>query len=169
MIYMMRRQRKKFCLCFISITIISFFITFFHHQAIASSVDKITVKLERVYLDGEVSEEILEETILSMEQFWDFYKDWIVVEHNGTMIHLRKEIEDISPLLKLNGYFGISDDGFLNIYEGKPKEQKVIQSFFRIDTKKLKSHLQEELQEGIPVMSRENYQDILKMFQKYAL
>ncbi|WP_238457573.1 BofC C-terminal domain-containing protein [Alkalihalobacterium alkalinitrilicum] len=129
----------------------------------------IQVKLERVYLDGEISEEIVEETIWSMEDFWAFYDDWLLIDQNEQEVHFIQEIDDISPLLKINGYFGISDEGVLNIYEGKPDEKRIIQSFFQINTKKLKSHHESELKNGIPVMSRENYQEVLKTFKKYAI
>lgn len=129
----------------------------------------IYVKLERVYLDGEVSEEMIVEKARSQEEIIANYEDWSIVNMSDEKIHLRKEIDDISPLLKINGYFGISEDGFLNIYNGRPVEDKVIQSFFQLNTKKLKSYQQMELQEGIPVMSRENYHDILNLYKQYAI
>lgn len=129
----------------------------------------IYVKLERVYLDGEVSEEMIVEKARSQEEIIANYEDWSIVNMSDEKIHFRKEIDDISPLLKINGYFGISEDGFLNIYNGRPVEDKVIQSFFQLNTKKLKSYQQMELQEGIPVMSRENYHDILNLYKQYAI
>ncbi|MFV8826867.1 BofC C-terminal domain-containing protein [Alkalihalobacterium sp. APHAB7] len=134
-----------------------------------SGPKKVQVKLQRVYLDGEISEEVVEETIWSMEDFWAFYDQWLLVDQNEEEILFKQEIDDISPLLKINGYFGISEDGVLNIYEGKPDDQKIIQSFFQINTKKLKSHHESELKNGIPVMSRENYQEVLKILEKYAI
>lgn len=129
---------------------------------------KVQVVLARVYLDGEVSEEIIEETIWSMEDFWAEYNEWDLVDQDEAKVVFQKNVDDISPLLKINGYFGISEDGILNIYEGNPSEQKVIQSFFQINTKQLKSHQQKELQNGIPVLSRDRYEEVLKTYQKYA-
>lgn len=129
----------------------------------------VEVKLERVYLDGEISEEVIKETILSMEDFWAFYDDWQLIDQNEEVIHFRQYIDDISPLLKINGYFGISNDGFFNLYEGKPIEENIIQSFFQINTKKLKSHQHIELKEGIPVMTTDNYKEVIQMFRQYAV
>ncbi|MBE4908120.1 intercompartmental signaling factor BofC [Bacillus luteolus] len=126
----------------------------------------ITVILERLYLDGEVSEEIVEETIWSMEDFWAQYEDWQLVHQDEEQIVFQQQIDDISPLLKSNGYFGITDDGILTIYEGKPKEStKVIQSFFQIDVKKLESHQHTRLKEGIRVSSKDHYEDIIETFK----
>jgi forespore regulator of the sigma-K checkpoint len=132
------------------------------------SPKKVRVVLARVYLDGEVSEEIVEETIISMEDFWAEYAEWNLVDQDEVQVVFQKNVDDISPLLKINGYFGISDEGTLNIYEGKPSGEKVIQSFFQINMKKLKSHQQQELEKGIPVISRDRYEEVLKMYQKYA-
>ncbi|WP_062049717.1 intercompartmental signaling factor BofC [Bacillus sp. JCM 19034] len=127
----------------------------------------VNVVLERVYLDGEKSEEHIEETILSMEDFWAFYEDWDLIEQNGEEIVFRKEMHDISPLLKINGYFGITEDGILTIFEGEPNREKVIQSFFYIDTSKLKSQHYIELEKGIPVKDLRNYEDVLQVFSDY--
>lgn len=126
----------------------------------------VTIILERLYLDGEVSEEIVEETIWSMEDFWAQYEDWQLVHHDEEQIVFQQQIDDISPLLKSNGYFGITEEGILTIYEGKPKEStKVIQSFFQIDVKKLESHQHNRLKEGIRVSSKDHYEDIIETFK----
>jgi forespore regulator of the sigma-K checkpoint len=126
----------------------------------------VTVILERLYLDGEVSEEIVEETIWSMEDFWAQYEDWQLVHQDEEQIVFQQQIDDISPLLKSNGYFGITEDGILTIYEGKPREStKVIQSFFQIDIKKLESHQHNQLKEGIRVSSKDHYVDIIETFK----
>lgn len=128
----------------------------------------IQVILSRIYLDGEISEEVVEEIILSMEDFWAEYDEWDLIDQDEAQIVFQQKIEDISPLLKLNGFFGISEQGILNIYEGKPSGDRVIQSFFQINTKKLKSHQQQELEEGIPVLSRDRYEKVIKKYKKLA-
>ncbi|WNF38927.1 intercompartmental signaling factor BofC [Bacillaceae bacterium IKA-2] len=128
----------------------------------------IQVILSRIYLDGEISEEVVEETILSMEDFWAEYIEWDLIDQDEAQVVFQQKIKDISPLLKINGYFGISEQGILNIYEGKPSEEKVIQSFFQINTKKLKSHQYQELEKGIPVLSWDRYQKVIKKYKKLA-
>ncbi|GAE25922.1 bypass-of-forespore protein C [Halalkalibacter wakoensis JCM 9140] len=127
----------------------------------------VNVILERVYLDGETSQEVIQETILSMEDFWAFYEDWVLVDQNENELIFRQEVNDISPLLKVNGYFGITEDGILSIYEGQPNEEKVIQSFFQLDTAKLKSQQHIQLRKGIPVEDLKNYEEVLQVFGQY--
>jgi len=131
---------------------------------------QMTVILERVYLDREVSEEIVTETVVSMKDIWKKYEGWQLVNMDDEQIVFQKRIDDISPLAKTNGYFGLTKDGTLSIFEGKPDESsRVIQSFFQIDIKKLESHQHEQLQKGIRVVSKSRYRDIIEAYRHFAL
>lgn len=130
---------------------------------------EVKVILERVYLDGEVSEEQMDEKIWSMEQFWSKYDQWQVVDMDDQSVVFRKHVDDISPLLKANGYFGITDDGVLTIYYGKPQKYNIIQSFFQLDIGKLESTRHEELKEGIPIRNKDRYVEVLETFKNYTV
>ncbi len=127
----------------------------------------VEVILQRVYLDGEMSEEKIQETIEAMEDFWRLYDDWTLIDQNEKQIIFRQEVEDLSPLLKINGYFGLTEDDILSIFEGKPQEENIIQSFFQIDTAKLKSAQHEQLRNGIRVENLTNYQEVIQVFKEY--
>ncbi|WP_077621034.1 intercompartmental signaling factor BofC [Bacillus sinesaloumensis] len=130
---------------------------------------EVTVILERVYVDGEVSEEILKETILSMEDFWAQYENWNLVHQDEDQVVFQQHIDDISPLLKTNGYFGLTEDGILTIFNGKPEESdKVIQSFFQIDTDKLKSYEHDLLKKGIKVGTKDEYINVIETYKTYT-
>ncbi len=128
----------------------------------------VTVILERVFLDGEVSEEIKKETIWSMEDFWSEYATWQLVDQDEEQIVFQKNIDDISPLLKSNGYFGINKDHILTIFNGKPESDQVIQSFFQIDVDKLESRQHDELKKGIPIQSKDKYVEVLEVFKPFS-
>ncbi|KAA0549567.1 Forespore regulator of the sigma-K checkpoint, BofC [Bacillus sp. BGMRC 2118] len=130
---------------------------------------KMTLILERIYLDGEVSEEIKEVSIQSMEDFMEEYSSWQMIDQNDEQMVFQKNIDDISPLLKANGYFGITKNGVLTIFNGKPATDKVIQSFFQIDVKKLESHQHEELRKGIPIQSKDKYVEVLEVFKPFSV
>jgi forespore regulator of the sigma-K checkpoint len=134
-----------------------------------ASAHTVTVKLERVYLDGEISEEIVQETIWSMEDFWAAYADWQLIDMTDEEVIFQKQVDDISPLLKTNGYFGISENGVLSIFNGKPGQAEIIQSFFQIDVGKLESNSHETLIKGIPVKSKQKFEEVLKSFKQYSV
>ncbi|CEG28006.1 BofC C-terminal domain-containing protein [Bacillus sp. B-jedd] len=129
---------------------------------------RLKVTLEKVYVDGEVSQEHSDVSAASWEEFWARYKDWSAVDVGRESVVLRKHVEDISPLLKANGYFGLNDEGVLAIFNGKPPYSQIIQSFFQIDVKKLESRKQVELQKGIPIRTRDRYMEVLESFKPYS-
>ncbi|MFJ5715508.1 BofC C-terminal domain-containing protein [Neobacillus sp. NPDC093127] len=129
----------------------------------------ITVILERVYLDGEISQEVIHETCWSMENFWARYDQWQLTGTDESTYVFRKQVDDISPLLKANGFFGISENGVLTIFNGRPDQSRIIQSFFQIDIKRLESNKQEQLIQGIPIRSKDQYVQVLETFKPYSV
>ncbi|MCF6408645.1 BofC C-terminal domain-containing protein [Pseudalkalibacillus salsuginis] len=129
----------------------------------------VEVLLQRTYLDGESSQEVIYETIWSMDDFWAAYADWQLVDQDLSRIIFEQEIDDISPLLKVNGYFGLTEDGILTIFNGRPHEDQVIQSFYQIDVHKLESNLLKKLREGIRVETKTNYQEVINQYKPYAI
>ena len=103
-----------------------------------------------------------------MEDFWSEYTEWQLIDQDEEQIVFQQNIDDISPLLKANGYFGITDEGILTIFNGKPKTHNVIQSFFQIDMEKLESHQHEELKNGIPISSKDKYVKVLEVFKSLS-
>lgn len=135
---------------------------------IEKKANEMRIVLQLFYLDGEVVEEIVTKQITDIDEICNEYKDWNLVDINGDEVVLKKNINDISPLLKANGYFGLSDDDTLSIFNGKPEEMNIIQSFFQIDIDKLESKKQEQLKNGIPIRSRNDYQKVLNAFKPYS-
>ncbi len=145
---------------------------------IAGSADKldtqkteplhVKIVLERIYLDGEISEEVVQEKIYSMENFWAKYDQWQLKKMTKKEIYFTKQVDDISPLLKANGYFGITENGVLTIFNGKPGKFNIIHSFFQIDVNKLESRKQQELIEGIPIKTKDRYVQVLETFKLYS-
>jgi forespore regulator of the sigma-K checkpoint len=130
---------------------------------------QLTIILERTYLDGEISEEVFQESYWSIENLWAKYDQWQLIDIDESKMIFRKQVDDISPLLKTNGYFGITEDGVLTIFNGRPGQSRIIQSFFQIDVKKLESKKQEELIQGIPIKNKNRYVEVLETFKQYSI
>lgn len=129
---------------------------------------QINVILERVYVDGEISQETVKETIDDLDNFWNKYSGWQITHMDERTVVFRRQMDDISPLLKANGYFGITEEGVLTIFNGKPQRTNIIQSFFQIDLGKLESNKCEELKKGIPIKTKENFVEVLETFKTYS-
>lgn len=128
----------------------------------------VTVILQRVYLDGDISEEVIQETEESVEKAQEKYQHWQLIEQQGNTLFFQNRVDDISPLLKANGYFGITAEGTLTIFNGKPKDSKIIHSFFQIDVGKLESRKKQQLEDGIPIKTKHCYQHVLETFKPYT-
>jgi forespore regulator of the sigma-K checkpoint len=156
----------------------SFLLVFFHEsigcaegKAVSrheAEIQRVKVILQRVYLDGDLGEEIVMESVLTKQEIQEKYKQWQLIEQQGNILIFRNQVDDISPLLKANGYFGITKEGTLTIFNGRPKHSKVIHSFFQIDVGKLESRKKQQLKRGIPVKSKDRYQQVLETFKPYS-
>ncbi|TLS39264.1 regulator [Pseudalkalibacillus caeni] len=129
----------------------------------------IDVVLKTEYIDGTVEQEVISETIWSMEDFWAEYSDWQLVEQDKDKMVFYKKSRDLSPVLKANGYFGVTENDVLSIFEGKPEEENVIQTFFQIDVGKLESNLEKQIKIGIPIQSSDHYEEVMASFQKVKI
>lgn len=129
---------------------------------------ELEILLKCEYLDGEISEEIVRETIYTYENFWAKFDEWQFVGVENDRMVFQKMIDDISPLLKTNGYFGVTDDGILTIFNGRPYKSNIIHTFFQIDVGKLESRKREELMKGIPIISKDRYVEVLETFRSYT-
>ncbi|MCM3587690.1 intercompartmental signaling factor BofC [Mesobacillus maritimus] len=128
----------------------------------------VTVILERAYLDGEISEEQISETVSSMEDLWQRYDGWQLVRIDEDIVVFKQDVDDISPLLKANGYFGLTENGVLTIFNGRPDQSNIIQSFFQIDVGKLESRKRQQLQKGIPIKTKDQYEKVIEAFRPYT-
>lgn len=135
----------------------------------AEKNQEIKVILQREYLDGELSEKKITERFGTLEEFKNKYSGWKISEQTKEYIVLHKMENDISPLLKTNGYFGITKDGTLSIYNGKPADDKIIHTFFQIDVGKLEVYQQEELQQGIQIISKAQFNSLMEEYREYAV
>lgn len=155
-----------------AIVVIMFFIFFssFMYGDVCEAGQKFQsyeVHLVREYLDGEQSIEVVTETAQSVPALLQGYKNWQLVEHDKRYVKLYKKVQDISPLLKSNGYFGLSENGILTIFDGKPSDENVIQSFYQLDVDKLESHLIDSLKHGIPIKTKQDYVYVLANLKRY--
>lgn len=129
---------------------------------------EIEVLLKRTYLDGDMSEELVTETIWALEDFWAKYENWQLVDIDEKRVVFEKKVNDISPLLKVNGFFGLQEDGTLSIFNGSPDQADIIHSFFQIDMRKLEGKKKEELKKGIPIQTKETFKEVLEAMKQYS-
>ncbi|AWB45706.1 hypothetical protein DCC85_16860 [Paenibacillus sp. CAA11] len=146
--------------------------TEFEQQLMKSSQPRV-VYIRRVYIGGEEEnrlgylkpEEILK--LLSEHTSWEGR-----IDSKGN-VWLEEEVRDLSSDCKQNGYIGLDETGRLNLYAGRPKQKKVIQTFFQLDVGTMISTLPkdvyEQLQSGIRVRDLDEYNSVISTFSDFAV
>ncbi|MBO8163849.1 MAG: BofC C-terminal domain-containing protein [Brevibacillus sp.] len=131
----------------------------------------VEVVLNRTYLCGVKTEEKRQLSGTSIEQVLADHTGWEIVSVTPDQVVLHKAENDIAPSCKENGYFGLSEDGMLTLFNGLPSEKKVVQTFYQINTERMEASLSSEevelLKKGIRVRDLAEYNSILSTYGQF--
>lgn len=127
---------------------------------------KLTVILKEHYIDGVMETTKKEETIWSMMDFWASYEEWTLEDQQLDKVVFQRKVEDISPLTKQQGYFGLTNDGELAVFQGIPNEGKVMESFKPIPIKPLESKRESELKDGIKIKNYRHFEQVVRQYSE---
>ena len=99
--------------------------------------------------------------------------DWEFAFTEEQTVVFTEYVDDLSESCKLNSYFGLDKQGNLTLFEGPPKEERVVRTFFQLDIEHLESALPttvvKQLREGIRVTDIAEYNSVLSTFSDYAI
>lgn len=133
---------------------------------------KVTVKLRRVYLCGAESETIGELHSAEALGMLKEHPEWTAeLDEDGAVV-MEQRIADLSESCKRNAYFGVDKQGRLSLFDGAPKKEKVLKTFFQLDVRYMESSLPkdriEELARGIRVNDVDEFNSVLSTYSDYA-
>ncbi|MCU6711113.1 BofC C-terminal domain-containing protein [Paenibacillus sp. J5C_2022] len=133
----------------------------------------VEVLLKRVYICGEETESLGRMTARQLSLLLQDHREWKVGANKDATTVLVQEINDLSDYCKSNAYFGIDRDGNLSLYDGLPKEEKVLRTFFQLDIEFMESSLPKEqlrsLTAGIRISDMDEYYSVLSTFSDFAM
>ncbi|MGG4131500.1 BofC C-terminal domain-containing protein [Paenibacillus illinoisensis] len=141
---------------------------------LGSETDRLTsVVMETQYICGIETEQLgkmaLPQLIVLLQQ----HPEWEAEVVTTDTLQIKKQVDDLSPLCKEQAYISVDAVGNLNLYEGRPAEEKVIRTFFQMDVGSLESSLPEgvleQLQQGIRVQDKDEYNSVISTFSDYAI
>lgn len=139
-------------------------------QENTSKGEPIQLRLLRTYLCGVKTEE-QRQTEQTLAQVLAEHNGWEIVSAQEGHLVLHKMVNDLAPSCKENGYFGLSGDGFLTLFDGLPREQKIVQAFYPLDLEKMESSLPkaevELLKQGIRVRDLAEYNSVLSTYDDF--
>ncbi|WP_237416818.1 BofC C-terminal domain-containing protein [Halobacillus halophilus] len=125
---------------------------------------ELTIVMKERYLDGVVETTTKQETIWSMMDFWASYEGWRIENQELDRIVFQRQVEDISPLTKQHGYFGLNENGELAVFQGIPNEGKVMESFKPIPVKPLESKRIDLLKGGIKIKDSSHFEQVVHQY-----
>ena len=120
---------------------------------------------ETINLGNFTPEEMI--TLVKQHPGWSGY-----IEAENDLV-VQETVNDLSPHCKENAYMSLDKEGNLTLFDGKPKEEKTIRTFFQLDVGSMETSLPagvlEQLQNGIRVQDIEEYNSVLSTFGDYAV
>lgn len=138
---------------------------------------EMNIKMITHYIVGEDVIENKTEQVKSLDELISNYSDWQMIDVSDNRIIFEREIEDLSPECKNGTYFSINPEGYLILFSGdvtnRSDEDKIIETFFRIDIQKLEGSLPvepiKELYEGIPIKDSAEFNSVLSTFSEFTI
>lgn len=134
---------------------------------------KWQVIIQKNYVAGPMIEEEQEYSAAEIDQLLATFSHMNMVKRGDDFILFTMQIDDISPIIKENGYFALDHHGMLHLYRGDIRDENIIQTFFQIDMERLETTLPLEeymqLREGIHISSLAEYNRILSTYSEFAV
>ncbi|MBM7563758.1 forespore regulator of the sigma-K checkpoint [Paenibacillus sacheonensis] len=142
-------------------------------DALSDMQEKVTVKLRRVYICGVESETIGVLSSADALRMMKQHHEWTaIVDEQGAVV-MEQRIDDLSESCKRSAYFGLDKLGRLSLFDGEPKKEKVMRTFFQLDVNYMESSLPkervEELENGIRISDKDAFNSVLSTYSDYAV
>ncbi|WP_127529692.1 BofC C-terminal domain-containing protein [Paenibacillus kobensis] len=86
---------------------------------------------------------------------------------------LEEKVGDLSEACKQSAVFGLDRAGRLTLYDGPPRKEKVVRTFYQLDVRVMESRLPKDelkrLTDGIRIEDKETYYSVLSSFSDFAI
>lgn len=99
--------------------------------------------------------------------------EWEAALNGGHRVVLTEVRHEMLDTCRENAYISVDVDGNLVLYEGKPKTERAVRTFFQLDVKSMESSLPpqvlKQLRDGIKISDIEEYNSVISTFSDYAV
>lgn len=142
-------------------------------QRLNNADQKLNVHLRTTYVCGEEIENVGRLDASGIYSLMNEHPAWRgSLDQKGDVWLDETVSDDLSPACKGSAYMSIDDNGNLTLFDGPPKEEKVIRTFFQLDISSMESTLPQDvlkqLQDGIRIQDIDEYHSVLSTFSDYA-
>ncbi|WP_424768152.1 BofC C-terminal domain-containing protein [Paenibacillus sp. sgz302251] len=134
----------------------------------------LSVKLRRIYVCGEELKPLGRMMSKQVAELVDVHPEWEVkLNEEKSEVFLEQYVDDLSEHCKENAYMGVNSSGHLTLYDGIPKKEKVVRTFFQLDVRYMESSLPQDkldqLVKGIRISDIDEYNSVLSTYSDFAV
>jgi forespore regulator of the sigma-K checkpoint len=138
------------------------------------SREPFTVKLHRMFVCGEELKPLGRITGSQLAGLLRSHPDWTVTkEEKPAAIIIEQQVDDLSEQCKANAYMGVDKAGRLSLYDGVPKKEKVVRTFFQLDVQYMESSLPQDkldkLIQGIRISDMDEFNSVMSTYSDFAI
>ncbi|GGG20185.1 BofC C-terminal domain-containing protein [Paenibacillus abyssi] len=142
-------------------------------ETLAEQTKPLPVVLQRVYVCGEEIRPLGTMDTRSIIELLRTHPEWSANMDKNGEVKLVEQVNDLSEACKQNSFFSLDKLGNLSLFEGPPKKEKVIRTFFQLDVHYMESSLPkkqlEALTRGIRITDIAEYNSVISTFSEFAL
>lgn len=133
---------------------------------------QVKVVLHRTYLCGDETRQLGSHSAAEASDLLKSHRDWEARFDSTGKLTMEQSIDDLSPQCRKTAYIGMDKGGNLSLFDGPPRRDKVIRTFFQLNVEMLETQLTQEriteLADGIRVTDKDEYNSVLSTFNDYA-
>lgn len=140
--------------------------------ALAGRKDDVEVILHRVYWCGQQTRLLGRLTATEAAGLLKAKRDWGAEFDSAGRLVLEETADDPLPSCRENAFIAMDREGNLALFDGPPRKDNVVRTFFQLDVKSLETGMSKErlreLAQGIRVADKDEYDSVLSVFSDYA-
>ncbi|MCD9025685.1 BofC C-terminal domain-containing protein [Cohnella silvisoli] len=133
---------------------------------------QVELVLHRTYLCGEETRQLGSHSAAEAADLLKSHREWEAQFDSAGRLTMEQSVDDLSPQCRKTAYIGMDKDGNLSLFDGPPRRDKVIRTFFQLNVEMLETKLSEErmteLARGIRVTDKDEYNSVLSTYNDYA-
>ncbi|REE69479.1 forespore regulator of the sigma-K checkpoint [Paenibacillus taihuensis] len=142
-------------------------------ETLSGQSEQVNVRLRMIYLCGDEMKTLGKMSAKAALRMLSQHPEWNAVMHADGAVVMEQRIDDLSESCKRNGYISLDKAGNLTLFDGSPKEKKVMRTFFQLDVHYMESSLPKEridqLMNGIRITDKDEFNSVISTFSDYAL
>ena len=133
---------------------------------------QVEVMLHRTYWCGEERRLLGHLTTGEAAELLKSHRDWDASFDKAGRLSFVELSSDKYPACRQTAYIGMDEGGNLSLFDGPPRKDNVVRTFFQLDIRSLESSLPKErlreLERGIRVVDLDECNSVLSSFSDYA-